>query len=258
MTPDSFTQLTTLITIVGTGVGTVAIQIFRESRNRRWDLEDRERVAEGLKADVAALAIKTEQDHQRVADALALESMRAQNARAGIIATLAAQDAASDKTRAEFVTTTETTAAAIDAVHKAADNAYAEANHVNAKIENINARLAEARSIAVQTVGAVETVHIAAERAYVEANHVNSKIEDLNQRLLTAETDGPLPKIQRQVESTFHALLEGQEALAAAFEHERRNRKAGALAIQAAIARLATTAADLHALEPMIPADDPK
>jgi len=306
VTSEAFTQISTIITIIGTGIGTLSIQMYRESRNRRWDLEDRQRVADALKAEVAALAAKTAQDHQHVADALALDAVRAQAARdalavtvaetlaeterkaiverdrvaadllaqrtrvaeeltrhqqasaqdlAAIAATLAAQDDASTKTREDLITATVTNAAAIDGVRQAADQAYQEANHVNAKIENLNMRLAEARTIAVHTSDAVDAGRKSADSAYQEANHVNTKIEDLNRRLVQAELEGPLPKIQRAVEVTYQTLIEGQAALVEAFEHDRRNRKTGALAIQAAIAALATQAAALHEAEVHQPPD---
>ena len=55
----------TMATVVGTGVGTVLVQIYRENRNRRWEREDRERVAGEL-----AVKVKTE------ADAIAAERER--------------------------------------------------------------------------------------------------------------------------------------------------------------------------------------
>src|SRR4029077_13702626 len=45
MTETAFQQIVTLITIVGTGVGTMLVQIYRENRNHRWEQEARDRTA---------------------------------------------------------------------------------------------------------------------------------------------------------------------------------------------------------------------
>jgi len=61
----TFQELVTLVSIVGTGIGTVLVQIYRENRNHRWEEKrraeekaeekaERERVATDLAAKVEA------------------------------------------------------------------------------------------------------------------------------------------------------------------------------------------------------------
>lgn len=99
----------TQIVIVITGLLTVVVPLYREQRNRRWDLEDRERTARDL-------AVKT----QAAADLVRSEVVAAQNLvsrQTEILSTKIADN-------------TDLTAQAKDAAHQA----YQEANHVNLKI----------------------------------------------------------------------------------------------------------------------------
>lgn len=67
----TFEQMMTLVAVVGTGVGTTLIQIYRESRNRRWDIEDRElarrEIADKLTTAEHALAAKLVQAERDLA-----------------------------------------------------------------------------------------------------------------------------------------------------------------------------------------------
>lgn len=100
--------------IVATGVGTVLAQMYRETRNRRWAIEDRERVA-------AELAATLKSETQALATTLTKE-------------TVAARKAVAENT------------VAIQEVKVAADAAYKEANHVNLKISDLNERLIKQQS----------------------------------------------------------------------------------------------------------------
>jgi hypothetical protein len=82
VTEAAFQQLMTLITIVGTGVGTVLLQTYRENRNYRWAekkriddkadaTEERERVARVLAEKVTAAAAESQEERQRIARELA-------------------------------------------------------------------------------------------------------------------------------------------------------------------------------------------
>lgn len=105
MTDFQVTQIVILIT----GLLTVVIPLYREQRNRRWDLEDRERTARDL-------AAKT----QAAADLVRSEVVAAQQ--------LVTKQ--TDMLRDRISDNTDLTSQAKDAAHQA----YQEANHVNLKI----------------------------------------------------------------------------------------------------------------------------
>lgn len=114
-----FTQLAGLITtIVGTGVGTVFLQIYRENRNHRWEEEKR-------------LQQKAEdrEERERVARELAEKLDR--------------ETRAADRTRAEIKQ------GIVDVAVKA-DAAYNEANHVNQKFDKVHERLTDMSTQMVQ------------------------------------------------------------------------------------------------------------
>lgn len=48
----TFEQLMTVLAVVGTGVGTTLVQIYREHRNRKWQIEDTERARRDLAEQV--------------------------------------------------------------------------------------------------------------------------------------------------------------------------------------------------------------
>lgn len=114
-----FTQLASLITtIVGTGVGSVFLQIYRENRNHRWDEEKRQQQR-----------VEDREERDRIARELAAKQDR--------------DIRAADVTRAEIKQ-------GIVDVGKKADAAYNEANHVNLKFDKVHDRLTDLNTQLVQ------------------------------------------------------------------------------------------------------------
>lgn len=107
------------IVTVATGLGTVVLQLYRESRNHTWEREERAELAAKLKADNAALAEKLSRD--QAAHALVART---------------AEAAAAVQTAKIVDLVTENTALTKD-VGIAAAQAYAEANDVNVKIAKL-------------------------------------------------------------------------------------------------------------------------
>jgi hypothetical protein len=148
MESATFNQVMTLITVVGTGVGTVLLQMWREARNRRWAMEDRQILA-------AELAAKTKHDHDVLAANL-------------------------ERERANQHRFRQETKTAIEGVHQAADAAYKEANHVNNKIGDLNEQLlAQAKLLAAEKAGTAEplqAIQKTGEETKTIAEEINRKI----------------------------------------------------------------------------------
>lgn len=170
MTEAGFTQLMTLISVVGTGVGTMLVQIYREGRRHRWEVEERARVAQALK----------EQVHQ---DAATLATKVLTDARELAHDTLDKALATSDERTAQMQ-------AVAVAVLKGQAELAARIEHERNNRKQANLGLHAAIN---GTLVAIHEAKDAADASYTEANHVNKKISDLNQRLLTATTEPEKP-----------------------------------------------------------------
>lgn len=128
-------QMILLLTTIAGFMGTA----WRESRNRKWAIEDRRQAADEqtnvivakAQAEATALLIATDAkakvlhlETMAVAEKIRLETLRAAAA-----------------LREDQRIVAENLTAKIQEVHKVAENAFNEANHVNLKIENLNQRL---------------------------------------------------------------------------------------------------------------------
>lgn len=138
----------TVISVIGTGVGTLLAQIYREGRRHKWDEETRARIASELAAKMhaeaeatrlaseesrAALARSVAESQARIAEVMEHErrnrlAAAAGNARA-MVASLEAIQGVKDDIQAN-------TALTLDAASKASA-AYHEANSVNDKIRGL-------------------------------------------------------------------------------------------------------------------------
>ena len=144
MTEPQVAQIVLLLTTVGG----FAAQAWREARNRRWAIADR-------KADLDATADRIIAEARARADALLIETdarTRAlhleQIARAEELqANLAVHDEWERSERDAATASVATVVSLIGEAKVAAESAYQEANNVNVKIENLNARLAAAEHV---------------------------------------------------------------------------------------------------------------
>ena len=137
--------VTTMITVIATGVGTVSVQLFREARNHRWEEKARVDLAAKLSADSAALALKLAADQA----ALALK--------------LSTDQAEHDRLRRE----------------REAETARQLATELQHHREIVAIETARLSSQVVENTVLTKAGAAAAQRAYAEANSINTKIAAL-------------------------------------------------------------------------------
>jgi hypothetical protein len=119
-TPAQWVIIATSVLGLLTTVTTFIVQIYRENRNRRWDLEDREKAAEKLAETAIAEA-------NRVAERVVAEAHLVANKLLAEAATVAAQ---ANSERAKL-------AEAIRENTEISTQAFKEANTINHKIQSL-------------------------------------------------------------------------------------------------------------------------
>jgi hypothetical protein len=191
MTPEAFAQMMTLMTVVGTGVGTVLLQVYREGRARKWaeadrqmhaaeDMAHREMIAAKVKteADMLAVHVKAEAD---------LLAVRLENERQRLALQLAQESLLSAASRQDLKRALSEASAKVDQTIERANAAYKEANHVNLKIEDLNARLlkqqnvaeagtTEARTIGEATLKGVERGNLTGDATLEVVRQINTTV----------------------------------------------------------------------------------
>ena len=139
----------TAITVVVSAVLTVLAQIYREGRQRRWDQEDRARIARDLAAKV---------EDQRV---------------------ILSENLAVDRRQR-----TDNHDRSMDAIRGAAaagDAAFKEANHVNNKISDLNARLLAQQETEQKRQDAEKQRHDLAPKILATSEDTNLIVTDIQQ-----------------------------------------------------------------------------
>jgi hypothetical protein len=186
-----------------------------EDRREKAALDREERAALAARVDTAASTVRTRLDSAENAIAQQAATVR------GDISTTAAgiaqrvEASAHEALDAQTVVITQKIDEAKTYTAQKADAAFHEANSVNKKIEMLGlAHEAQGRQIA-ELLGGLG----------YRAPRRNGESTDM----------AAVAKLQRTVEEMRTSLIAGQTALADAIEHERRNRKAGAVGIQAAL-----------------------
>lgn len=129
--------------IVGTGVGTALLQMWREGRQHRWDEEKAARLAGEAEKTRTRIAAEEREERRIAADALE-EKMNAQAMHLAL--SIAEEATAARRGRAQIHEAIGTVQEAVGTAIVEAKEAYREANNVNAKISDLNRELLDQRS----------------------------------------------------------------------------------------------------------------
>ena len=130
MTDSAILAIVAVVPTVTSVFGSAAVvlaQMFREGRQRRWDEQDRARLAQQLRDDTAALALKGAADAAQLAG-------RVRDDHVALTATIVAGQARAEENRQAVTAAIAENTALTQEASANAKEAYHEANSVNNKI----------------------------------------------------------------------------------------------------------------------------